>query len=292
MKWHEYPTLLKSAAISRGIANWTPRQIFSELRNVFTGSESAANTIAQIYSEMKWIESDRPYYELWPSVGEAFMSVDLERLKCDDIHLPLPQLLVRMPVGKELQISQKMKMRSLLAMEMPSDGLNPRGLIVCINDGSTLEINGHDVAIHTLNCVKMVSGTNIYEHILAGRAKPYSQDVIDYEAVDNATRLVCTLCLLKDNPDLIEPLPLEKDLKKWEETHDPNLILKAEKRGKRGWAIGKRIETAPGFRRPHFAIRWCGKGRTDPRVRPIKGCLVNRRKVEEVPTDWLGSEEL
>ena len=132
---------------------------------------------------------------------------------------------------------------------------------------------------------------SVAHHLKLGREQPFCDDKIDDEAVDNAFRLICTLCLLKDDPELIAPLPLDKDREKWEATHDLALIEKAARRGKRAWAVGRDIEVAPGFRRPHFAIRWCGKGRVDPRLRPIKGCLVHRRQIEDVPTDWLGPDK-
>lgn len=289
MSWYDHPLFWKSAAKKEGaIPNedyvQDLIQRFLRIKEVGTGG---VNTAAQVSAEVAWTKNDRPYYDLYPSVVEAFTKVDLNKINCEDVKLPLEQLMIRMKVGHELQASPRTRVRSILVSVHPSRTKNHFGLLVSINDGTTMY---DGINIHTVNAVNLIPGTSVMEHLINGRENRYCDDPVDDEAVDTVYKLVVALCLLKDNPDLIEPEPLEADKLKWEATHDPKLIEKAAKRGKRAWAVGKRIEVAPGFRRPHFAIRWMGKGGNDPRLRPIKGCLVNRRRIEEVPTDWLGPE--
>ena len=52
---------------------------------------------------------------------------------------------------------------------------------------------------------------------------------------------------------------------------------------------GKDFErtVSPHMRVPHFAIRWTGKGRTKPKLVPVKGSLVNREKILPIPTGYL-----
>jgi hypothetical protein len=157
-------------------------------------------------------------------------------------------------------------------------------LLLAINDGTTESINGVEVPIHTVRGMIIRDDVSVEELLSRGRDLG---ETVDEDAVANAVRLVVAICLLKDNPDLIEPEPLEADRAKWEATHDPNLLEKAARRGNRRWSVGKHIDVAPGFRCPHFAIRWCGKGGTDPQLRPIKGCLVRRKQIEDVPTGYL-----
>lgn len=286
MSWHDHPLYWKSVAKIKGLPyKDKPAECVKYLIEILGRDPASLNLASQIYNEHQWTLADRPYYDLYPSVAEAFTKVNLDKITCQQVKLPLPQLMIRFKVGHELQASPKTKIRSILAAEAPGVCGN-RGLLVMINDGSLYE----NIVVHTINAVTLKKDTSIADHLRYGRENPYCDDDIDNEAVDNAYRLLMTLCLLKDNPDLIEAEPLEADKKRWEETHDPKLIAKAIKRGKRAWAIGKNIEVAPGFRTPHFAIRWMGKGTYEPVLRPIKGCLINRQKVEEVPTDWLGPE--
>lgn len=290
--WHDYAPFWKSAAAAKGfnvkhdpegareslmldIDSWTQRHDVNET--------SVRNTLCQIRGEARWTDADRPYYDLYPSVIEAFTKVDLDKLDSLMITLPLPELMIRMPVGHELQASPRTKVYSLLACWQDKPH---RGLLLSIDTGATFKSHkGQDVISHTVRGIRMTGGS-LGEHLRTG---PTYADV-DGEAILTCARLVATLCLLKNDPDLIEPEPLAADRAKWEASHDPKLLEKAQRRGKRAWAVGKQIEVAPGFRRPHFAIRWMGKGRVDPRLRPIKGCLVRREKIMEVPTDYLGPE--
>lgn len=110
--------------------------------------------------------------------------------------------------------------------------------------------------------------------------------------IDNCYRILIAVCLLGDNTDLIERAPLESDKVKWEATHDIKLIEKAERRGKREWNVGSKVEIIPGFRNPYFAIRWMGRGveEKNPVLRPISGYFVNRKSIVEVPTGYLDDQ--
>lgn len=284
MKWHDHPMMWKALGQHFGYRGDATSVIKSVQSRGLFKDRAMWNSEMQLMIEMWWTQEKRPYYDLYPSVAEAFTKVDLAKVTFAQLKLPLPQLLIRMPVGRELDLSPRTKLRSLLIGEYK--GATGYGWLTAINDGSTLD----GFPVHTVNGMLPRPEDTIADKLRHGREHPYCADEIDDEAVDNALRIVAAICLLKDSPDLIEPQPLASDIDKWNATHDMSLIKKAERRGKRGWSVGAHIETAPGFRRPHFAIRWCGKGRTDPRLRPIKGCLVHRRKIEEVPTDWLGPE--
>lgn len=68
-----------------------------------------------------------------------------------------------------------------------------------------------------------------------------------------------------------------------------------QKVGKVGWNIGKNIEkeareVGAHYRRPHLAIRWCGKGGETPVLKRIKGAIVNKQKLTEIPTGYEDKE--
>lgn len=63
---------------------------------------------------------------------------------------------------------------------------------------------------------------------------------------------------------------------------------KAVRRGKVAFDLGRDIEMAPHFRRPHFAIRWTEKGRRVPKLVMVKDSVINAKLMTEVPTGYDG----
>lgn len=250
----------------------------------------AVNTHAQLIIESDWIDNGRPYYDLYPSVIEAFCKVDLSKLKCSDLHLPLPQLLIRFPTDHNGPGSSSGPVQTVLVGEgnnlMNHYYGSNRGWLIMADEGGFMK-EDDDIPAVTTTSFTMPDDETVEQRLEYGRRHGYCQDNIDNEMVSQVVQVVCTLCLLHGDPDLIEPEPLSADMRRWEQTLDPKLIDKAIRKGKRAWAVGRQIEIAPGFRRPHFAIRWTGKGGRIPKLTPIKGCIVNRRKLAEVPTGYL-----
>jgi hypothetical protein len=108
------------------------------------------------------------------------------------------------------------------------------------------------------------------------------------DLVTDCVRLCCTLCLLEDDPSVIEPDVLSKDRARFEQTGDEKYVAKAHRRGKVGWNVGRRIEVAPHYRRPHLMLAWTGKGRSVPKIVPRRGSIVHRQVVEKVPSGFEG----
>lgn len=90
--------------------------------------------------------------------------------------------------------------------------------------------------------------------------------------------------MLAADPDFIKPVLLKADEGKT--TPLEERIARAKKRGVYGFTIGEDIETCPHFRRPHFAVRWTGKGATIPKLVPVKGSVVNKKLMTTVPTGY------
>jgi hypothetical protein len=84
--------------------------------------------------------------------------------------------------------------------------------------------------------------------------------------IDDCVRLCCSLCLLENDRSVIEPDVLSKDRDKFEFSGDAKYVDKAHRRGKIGWNVGRRIEVAPHYRRPHMALVWTARGRAVPRA--------------------------
>lgn len=291
MQWNEYPYCWKAYTRLLGVTGKSDavvKALTNILRRGIKNTVAATNTSCQLACEVRWTKASRPYYNVYPTIPEAFTKIDLAAVNGKHIKLPLSDLLLRFQVGHEFAASEKTKVRTILVSQTTAR-TGGQGLLLAIDDGSTIGEAGVIMPIPIVRGMVLLDDLSVEELLERGR-KNRESETVDEPAVDNVMRLVVALCLLKSNPDLIEPEPLTADRERWEQSHDPALIVKAEKKGHRCWSIGKRIEVTPGFRRPHFAIRWCGKGGIDPQLRPIKGCLVNRRAVEEVPTGYLDAE--
>ena len=61
-----------------------------------------------------------------------------------------------------------------------------------------------------------------------------------------------------------------------EANDDAKYVDKAHRRGKTGWSVGRRVEVAPHYWRPHMALVGTGRGREVPNVVPRKGSVVHR----------------
>ena len=111
-----------------------------------------------------------------------------------------------------------------------------------------------------------------------------------------ATRLAIGVLLLAQDDRFLEPILLAKDRER-DLTPDQRqqAIERACRRTQmRGFAIGRDWIASPHVRRPHFAIRWTGEGRTTPRLVAVKGCIVRRSELLTVPTGYqvYGDESL
>jgi hypothetical protein len=112
------------------------------------------------------------------------------------------------------------------------------------------------------------------------------------EILHAVARIVCTLCLMADDPQIIEPVVLRDDEDKYERTLDPALIEKARRRGNVGWHVGRSIEVMPHVRAASpAALYWTGEGRKIPKVRFRRGSVVHRKKFSSVPTGFMDADD-
>jgi hypothetical protein len=144
------------------------------------------------------------------------------------------------------------------------------------------------VPIYTYRNFPRRSGLTV-EQSLAGLGKGITADMgvqVPEDLITDCVRLCCSLCLLENDPSVIEPDVLSKDRDKFETSGDQKYVDKAHRRGKVGWNVGRHIEVAPHYRRPHMALVWTGTGRAVPKIVPRKGSVVHRELVEKVPSGF------
>jgi hypothetical protein len=101
-------------------------------------------------------------------------------------------------------------------------------------------------------------------------------------------RLAVGVLILAQDKQAYEPILLAKDRKRnlTGAQHEVAVARAIRIYGMRGCTIGHDWIASPHVRRPHFAIRWTGTGRTTPRLVPVKGCIVRRSELLEVPTGY------
>ncbi|MFH1924707.1 MAG: hypothetical protein ABIP48_33060, partial [Planctomycetota bacterium] len=243
----------------------------------------------QLQNERDWEREKKPYYNVWPSIVPMLTRLNLD-LDSSLIRLPLPALCIRFPKTKNPLTfewkGEEVQIRCML-MGTINEG---RGLSLLIDVGEVMG-DGKDfgVPIYTYRNFRRESGLTVEEALreLGSNELAELGVQIPDALVTDCVRLCCSLCLLEDDPSVIEPDVLSKDRVRFEQTGDEKYVTKAHRRGKVGWNVGRRIEVAPHYRRPHMALVWTGRGRAVPRVVPRRGSVVHREVVEKVPSGFV-----
>jgi hypothetical protein len=245
----------------------------------------------QLNTERDWEQARKPYYNVWPSIVPMLTRLDLD-LDSALIQLPMPALSIRLPKQQNPMAfawqDQPFEVRCMLLAEINQG----RGLSVLIDVGEIMDNELFKVPIYTYRNFPRRSGLTV-EQSLAGLGKGITADMgvqVPEDLITNCVRLCCSLCLLENDPSVIEPDVLSKDRDKFENSGDQKYVDKAHRRGKIGWNVGRHIEVAPHYRRPHMALVWTGHGRTVPKIVPRRGSVVHRELVEKVPSGFAGCE--
>lgn len=241
----------------------------------------------QFENERRWINSRRPYYNVYPSIIPVLLKLRLN-FDSGDIESPLPTLLVRLPNDNPLSFifeNKKWFVRTLLMVR--SMVQEKKGISIWVDIGEIL----YGSPVYTFQNIQCVRGKTLEDSIL-NLPKHDSTKVgvvIPAEIISDCVRLCCTLCLLEDDPEIVEPDVIAEDRDKFEKTQDQKYIDKAHRKGKIGWNIGKNLEISPHVRGPSpAALYWTGKGKQIPKIRFRRGCIVHKKLIEDIPTGYEG----
>lgn len=282
MQTHEYATLYD--VLTRGqkprpdVQAWYAQQVATMADPILR---------AQTESEARWIEADRPYYTIYPVAQDALGRVRLD-LPCEIVRLPLPTLLLRFGNGQE-PLCDGRKLRTIFAAAVTVRG-KENGLGVWCDFGEQRSLGPiKDFPIYSYLSFSLAGERSVEEAIT-----DLDQVEQDHEssAVTAALRYVIAVCLLGEESELVDPDILSKDRAAWDAAQTDEqrqaIIDRAQRRGKRGWLVGAHVEVAPHLRRPHVGLRWTGEGKKVPRIVPISGSIVRRKRLSDVPTGFLG----
>jgi len=293
-----------------------------------TNRERHHCTIAEGMSEAGFMLRKQPFYNVWPAILPALARIDLSRLKWRDFRPMMPDAIsIRLPVGREYIKDQGTTVRSMLVtpIHLSARGMNseervkhqlacmmgkvPRavrencmGMYMFLDVGETCTVQtGFGPVTGPMRTFQIIpfpdeTPDGVFADLL-GNAEDTPElqkgKIISSKLLRECLALYVALSLIAADRDseLIERIVLTKDRDEYLKTRNSDLVKKAESKNVVGWEIGRGMETTPHFRRPHFGIRWTGTGRTVPRVVPVKGSLVNRKKLKEVPHGYAGEEE-
>ncbi len=239
----------------------------------------------QFAAEHTWSQGRRPFYNVWPSVAAGLSRMTLS-IKCSQL-VPLAVSLpfaisVQFPVGGELRAGNH-RIREFLACRIPMVG-NRFGIGIWCDSGEK-DRNFPEIPIYWISQFFMDGGGSVEDAVQAvGNAGLSESESI---AVEACIRVFCGIALIANDPDFVEPVVIQADKDKYRKTGDYKYVEKAIRRGVLGFDVGEGISISPHFRSPHFAIRWTGRGRSIPKVVPVKGCVVRRRGIADVPTGYL-----
>jgi hypothetical protein len=285
MDFHNFTTLRE--ATKRSGVNETADDFY---RTAYAEAvaQGSGQFYGQLHVEREWEQAHRPYYSVWPSIVPMLTRLKLD-LDSNLIHLPLPALCVRFPKEKNPLTFDWQGTETPIRCMLMGEINEGRGLSILIDVGEMMgDSREFGIPIYTYRNFRREPGLTVEEALRELGINELAElgVQIPLELVTDCVRLCCSLCLLEDDPSVIEPDVLSKDRGKFEQSGDEKYIAKAHRRGKVGWNVGRRIEVAPHYRRPHMTLVWTGRGRAVPRVVPRRGSVVHRELVEKVPSGF------
>lgn len=278
MKFHEYTTYCEDLKRCGQIGkNETPRTLFE--RRVDPGKvKDNIHGYQQLMADMFWWECCRPYYKVWPSIVRPLTRLSLDIKLRDLPRFTLRVLLIRFVAGSEPIVDEaKVHFVFLSSLESRS-GKAYLNLFLVIEESNK--------ETRSIGFFLPLWGDETVEERITKITEGEDTLVVSF-----ATRISLTVLLLADDPSVITPDVLSKDRNRYktevDETWKKRAVARAHRRGAVGWNIGAEYEVCPHYRRPHFGIRYTGKGKAIPKIVPIRGAVVHRSKLAKVPTGYI-----
>jgi len=247
-----------------------------------------------------WIEAEKPYYNVWPSIIDNIENLDLSKIPTSCIKFPVDVLCIKLPTSKEwfrteLVDSKYIHLRSAVIQVVPGklrvlldDGRDfvkqgTRSYAVELREGNTLEAAIKQTLTNALG--RVVDIANNDKNMMR---------VLEF--ISKSFRLIAGLGLLSSQGNLVTPDLLTKDRGK--EISVEEAQARAKKKGMYGWSIGKDFssEQIPHVRKAHLALYWTGEKKTIPVIKMRTGenngpILVHKKKLKEVPTGFEAKEQ-
>lgn len=281
------------------------RPCLQTMNNAQPGSaeqQSASTRMYWLKTEMEWWQRLRPYYKVWPAILEALTRLKLD-VVAETLAIPNIRCLIRFHENNSLKAGGASVDSFLVGAFHDGEGDNSGPMCICMSSnirgcdgnnnmwvwpplrlmyGRTLEYFVNNEII-----IKERHGPQLRPCRSSSLDQVFSSDDDRQRLFSLSLRVAFSVLLLAHDPSIVEPDVLSKDREKYQRTLDEKCVERAHRRGKVGWHIGRQLESMPHYRRPHFALRWTGKGGNIPRIVPVKGAVVHREKWQKVPTGYI-----
>ena len=238
-------------------------------------------------AEQLWVREQRPYYNIWPIAVDLAQSVKLD-LPFSAVEPRFRCIVLRFARGHEPSCLTT----ALLCW------FEHHVFVSCpvMNKWFAMEYYfGQNDKVEEWLEYTQFSGT---------RRQTHRANVRDLVSNGRATlSLLIRLCvfvgLLSRDDDLITPVVLSKDQKRYAEADDPDvkkwLEDRAARRAGRGFDVGRTLqlekEKSPHWRNPHLCLFWIGPRRNQPIIKMRSGAIIQRVGMADVPTGYLGPEK-
>jgi hypothetical protein len=223
-------------------------------------------------NESFWTESNRPYYEIYPSVIEMLLRTSL-KFELNDLRLPMgfTNLLLKFPMDSNNKIVNDLNVQSVLLSEniIKDD---------CLLTMTCLDTNFLKKTAE-IGYSKGENGEEVVNRIERSRDKEAS-------LASKIFRMYVSICLIGNDPEFIEQCVLSADERIINDSNRTKLQDRAVKRGKFGFKFGSKLEMVPHIRSAHMCWVRYGKGRNERKYVLRKGSIIHRNKIEKVPTGF------
>jgi hypothetical protein len=251
----------------------------------------STSTAVQMVNEGTWERNRRPYYCVYPAITPMLLKLNLA-FDASLIKLPVPIFAIRFPTTRPPITFQwnneDWHVRSMLVgpTDLEENNSIVSGLVIWVDTGEKMIFpDGKECPVHTYINLPLRKGMSMEESLDALPVDASAREGMQFpsKARADCVRLAATLCLLENNPEIVEPDVLTADRDKYDATRDQKFVDRAKRRGKVGWNVGRDIEVVPHMRRPHPAIVLTGHGRMIPKIIMRKGSLIHRKVTDALP---------
>lgn len=275
MNFHEY-ALVKSIATDQAIKSIPTLTFYYMIYNELKKGEFHKDE--DIYlTEMGYLGNRRPFYNVYPAVVSRLENTRLD-FRLSQIDPLKGAVAICFGVGKE-PIVKGAKVTSML-VQIGKDSES-------LTDGAVVD----DPLIRIVMNRLCDDGKMRYSTIFYSGNDVLSEIVDTTDDKRKMISLAVGISMLASDERFFEPILLKKDQgKKLSGDALKRAIERAKNRGRNGNTIGKELDASPHMRRPHFAIRWTGKGGVTPKLVPVQGCIVNKSKLFPVPTGYMDDQ--
>lgn len=272
-------------------------------------THEAASSHNQGLFEWRWLDLHGPHYNIWPDIVHHLLNLNLDKVPSDQIELPAvlrcnlePRVLMfRFAKGANSiafddENGTTHELRAILAEWHSKEGqIDPTFFpfqklerqVNCLTIYMDWGENGKEgMPLYSYQKIPLLLTLQEAFITIPRFASSNIGLIVPQEKQADALKIVAMCCLMAhDDEELITPDVLAKDRNRFRETGDQKFVLKAHRRKKYGWDVGRKVhaEMSPHYRNCHPCIVWYGPGKTKCKLIIRKGSWVRKDRLDQMP---------